>query len=591
MKITINRKITGLFSVGIIIFAIFAGSTFFVIKTHQEALHRSNIISKKVELTGYLQLQVDRLLLPVNRYLITRDIKERDNFDSIINEMSNIFAELKIFSGDKRWQGVAEKVEKDAINFGEKAVDILYIDKPVGNKDAQKLTAGLTILSEMLVREAEEFHTIAGGEMKKMEEDAERNTRRSSIYTVIGLGASVFSALLLYYYLRRSVTAPLHQLYEGAGIIAKGNLQHRLIINTGDELEELASAFNNMSSSLGEARKELDRRIFELFTLYNISKVLSTTFETEALLKGIVDNVGKGLEIDRVMIMLIDDQKGELYIASYTDFIGEGMEKMRFKIGEGAYGFTAATGEPRLIREVDKDASIAPEERFDEDVNSIIIVPFGVKGKVLGLLNVFKNRPQVFDLKDMELMTAVAEHVALALENARLYKETKLMAITDGLTGLYNHRFFIQKVEEEVKRALRYNHPLSLIMMDIDYFKRYNDTHGHQMGDALLRIMAGLLKTNLRNTDMAARYGGEEFAVLLTETDKQGAVVMAERIRKTVEEYIFPHEESQPGGDLTISLGVASLNVDAKDADGFVKRADDALYRAKETGRNRVVAA
>src|SRR3972149_2727411 len=337
MKIPINRKITSLFAAGIIIFATFAGSTFLVIKAHQEALHKSNIISKKVNLTGDLQFQVNRLLLPVNRYLITGDSKERDNFDGIIGEMSRIFTEIKTLSGDERWQAVAVKVEKDVINFGEKVVDILYIDKPVGNKKAQELMASLTLLSEALGKEGDGVYAIAEDEIKKMGEDVDRDTRRFNIYALIILGALIFFAVLLYYYLRMFVTKPINQLHEGADIIAKGNLGHRMNIKTGDELEYLASAFNNMAVSLEGTKEELSKRIFELYALYNISKILSTTFEAEELLKEIVKKVSSDFSIEDVLVMLVDDKTQELFVASSAGCLSEDvceyMGGRKYKVG------------------------------------------------------------------------------------------------------------------------------------------------------------------------------------------------------------------------------------------------------------------
>jgi len=595
MKIPINRKITSLFAAGIIIFATFAGSTFLVIKAHQEALHKSNIISKKVNLTGDLQFQVNRLLLPVNRYLITGDSKERDNFDGIIGEMSRIFTEIKTLSGDERWQAVAVKVEKDVINFGEKVVDILYIDKPVGNKKAQELMASLTLLSEALVKEVDGFHAIAEDEIKKMGEDVDRDTRRSNIYALIILGALIFFAVLLYYYLRMFVTKPINQLHEGADIIAKGNLGHRMNIKTGDELEYLASAFNNMAVSLEGTKEELSKRIFELYALYNISKILSTTFEAEELLKEIVKKVSSDFSIEDVLVMLVDDKTQELFVASSAGCLSEDVCEYiggrKYKVGEGVYGWVAISGEARLIKDVRQEKNILPEEILRPEIQSMIIVPFSVRGKILGLLCGYKKAPQSFERGDLSLFMAVAEQVALALENARLYKETKMMAITDGLTGLYNHRFFIARLKEEINRAERYDRPLSLIIMDIDYFKHYNDTHGHQGGDEILIGFADVITKTIRNSDIAARYGGEEFVIILSETSKEQAIQMAERMRKIIEDYPFPKKETQPGGALTVSLGVATFKVDATNADELVKKADDALYRAKESGRNRVVAA
>lgn len=169
-----------------------------------------------------------------------------------------------------------------------------------------------------------------------------------------------------------------------------------------------------------------------------------------------------------------------------------------------------------------------------------------------------------------------------------LNEKYKLLSVTDGLTNIYNHRYFYEKLEEEIKRAVRYKKSLSLIMVDIDYFKHYNDTHGHQAGDNVLRDIALLLKKGVRELDIVARYGGEEFCIILPETGKQVAMNLAERIRVSVPAQPFPFKETQPDGNLTISLGVATFPDDAKSSDNLVTAADSALYKAKGNGRNRV---
>ncbi|MBI5892098.1 MAG: diguanylate cyclase [Deltaproteobacteria bacterium] len=172
-----------------------------------------------------------------------------------------------------------------------------------------------------------------------------------------------------------------------------------------------------------------------------------------------------------------------------------------------------------------------------------------------------------------------------------LNKRLEVLSVTDGLTGLYNHRYFYERLEKEMQRALRYKHPLSLIILDIDYFKNYNDIHGHLAGDVVLRGIADCIRTGARTVDVIARYGGEEFAVILPHIDKNGAIILAERIRNIIASQPFPHKETHPMGNLTISAGAAELSAHANNADSLVKLADDALYKAKELGRNRVEAA
>ncbi len=200
------------------------------------------------------------------------------------------------------------------------------------------------------------------------------------------------------------------------------------------------------------------------------------------------------------------------------------------------------------------------------------------------------------DIKDgMEINRLVEEFNNMAQrlkerteELMELNRKLEALSITDGLTGLYNHRYFYKRLAEEIERAKRYDRRLSLIMADIDNFKLYNDTHGHQKGDVVLKGVAECIKNTIRMNDVPARYGGEEFAIILPETGKDTAVKVADRIRHEVERRSFPGEASQPGGVLTISLGVATFPDDGITVDELVKRADEALYMAKRNGRNRV---
>ena len=164
------------------------------------------------------------------------------------------------------------------------------------------------------------------------------------------------------------------------------------------------------------------------------------------------------------------------------------------------------------------------------------------------------------------------------------------LAVRDGLTGLFNRRAFDARLADEVQRAVRYQRPLSLLMIDIDHFKPYNDQHGHPQGDALLRELSGLFLSCVRSTDFVARYGGEEFAVLLPETNPPNALAVAQAILERVSAHPFLHREAQPGGALTVSIGIAAPDSELPEADRLLLAADRALYQAKGAGRNRVVA-
>jgi len=169
-----------------------------------------------------------------------------------------------------------------------------------------------------------------------------------------------------------------------------------------------------------------------------------------------------------------------------------------------------------------------------------------------------------------------------------LYEQTLLSAVTDGLTGLYNHRYFHDRLEEETERARRYKTPLSVVLYDIDDFKVYNDTNGHIAGDVLLVEASKLIRRTVRRSDIASRYGGDELAIILPHTDKAGAFIIADRIRERVAQHHFPNQDILPLGQVSFSGGVSTFPGDAADKTSLIESADHALYQSKQAGKNRV---
>jgi diguanylate cyclase (GGDEF)-like protein len=189
--------------------------------------------------------------------------------------------------------------------------------------------------------------------------------------------------------------------------------------------------------------------------------------------------------------------------------------------------------------------------------------------------------------RELQLFRDLYEEKLKEIEKLR--EEAILLSYTDDLTGIYNHRFFIQQLTMELERQKRYPSPLSLLMIDIDYFKHYNDTNGHLAGDEVLKAVSMLIQQGVRHSDIVARYGGEEFSAILMNSGKDYATEIAERVRRNVAEARLHNEAAQPNGDLTVSIGVATFSPPViSTLTDLIREADKALYRAKEAGRNRV---
>ena len=228
----------------------------------------------------------------------------------------------------------------------------------------------------------------------------------------------------------------------------------------------------------------------------------------------------------------------------------------------------------------DLDGEIHPVFRTE------LCAPMVSKGQTMGVISLggLLRRPK----NEKNMLKMVADLGSIALQNSLLLAQIQESANNDGLTGLSNKRFFMNRLADEVLKAEKEQQCLSLFIFDIDHFKNYNDTNGHPAGDEALRITGRILKEAIRREDLAARYGGEEFVVLLPNTDKEGATTLAEKLRKVVEAFEYPHEQKQPLGNLTISGGVATFPYDASNMADLIRAADQGLYQGKRSGRNRI---
>ncbi|MEO7839622.1 MAG: sensor domain-containing diguanylate cyclase, partial [Anaerolineales bacterium] len=363
--------------------------------------------------------------------------------------------------------------------------------------------------------------------------------------------------------------------------------------NTPDDFDtEIVHTFQTLTSHTVTAiqRARLfavaGDRLRAITAVQAVSQTVSSSLELEQIFQTVVETLHNTFGYNFIGIYLLDGEV--LRMGAQIGFPPE-MIYIEIPITSGIIGRAVRNARTEFI----SDVRLEPEFlRASEEVESEICVPLLKEGLVLGALNVESVRGHPLTETDVTILTSFAGQVAVAIENARLHSQVKSMALTDGLTGLANRRAFDYALESEVARVTRYGPPLSLIIIDIDSFKLYNDTWGHPAGDARLRAIADLLRANVRNPDIASRYGGEEFALLLPFTDKVGAMLLAERLR-------YAAEANSPRGSIagestaghTLSIGVASFPGDGTTPTELLFAADHAELIAKRLGKNRVEAA
>ena len=353
------------------------------------------------------------------------------------------------------------------------------------------------------------------------------------------------------------------------------------------------------------------KRLAEQELLINrIVRATRSSLDTDEILNTVTSELGRALQADYCQIAQ-PRPEGPLVITH--EFVRDGLEARK---GLGLYGprmdfDPSDEGKAELrtvlgidlgsLKEIDVSAQEAPiavitdvsedkrAEQFAEFLKvvgskSVVAAPLLQDDRVLGILILHQcDRVREWDSGDVHLVSAVADQLAVAISHAQLFSQVKYQAITDGLTGLYNHVYFKNRLSEELNRANRKSKTCSLLMLDLDKLKQINDTFGHPVGDAAIRQVATMLKTLLRSGDTAARYGGEEFAVILPETPITEAVMIADRLRRNI------NRTPVPGlGHISTSIGVASFPSQATSGEELIDRADKALYVAKRGGRNRV---
>src|SRR5215475_80808 len=331
------------------------------------------------------------------------------------------------------------------------------------------------------------------------------------------------------------------------------------------------------------------RQLHELNIFHDVAKALTSSLNLDSILQTIMEKVAEYFRPDTWSLLMVDEAHDELYFAIAVGDKAEALKNVRLKVGEGIAGWVAKHGEARVVPDVRSDPYFA--SRVDDatkwQTRSVICVPLRSKLRVLGVIQLVNVDMERFKAAELFFLQSLCDYAAIAIENAKWVEKIQELTITDDCTGLYNARHLYKTLETEVYRSARFGYEFSVLFIDLDHFKQVNDTHGHLIGSKLLAEIGYLVKAQLRLIDFASRYGGDEFVVLLPQTGKDQALVVAKRLRDGLRATTFCRDE---GLHLNVraSIGLATYPHDARSAHDVIRQADGMMYMVKNSTRDNI---
>jgi diguanylate cyclase (GGDEF)-like protein len=337
---------------------------------------------------------------------------------------------------------------------------------------------------------------------------------------------------------------------------------------------------------------ELKGQVRALNDLLNVAQASIASLELAPLTQTILRGAMDFMEMPVGRLALYDKRNGRMVLRAHSGLDEDRVVRSVWTVAPG--GLTDQLLRRNEVYYVeDREASQVPEEHLiaHEKSRSLVAVPLVSQSSIHGMLCLDDFIPRTFDKNRISQILVLASFAAISIENAKFHEETHQLAINDSLTGLNNRRYFDKVLPQEYERAHRERLPFSLMMIDVDNFKLFNDTHGHHLGDRILATIGRVLRKTLRSIDFAFRYGGEEFVVILPETDLESAHKVAERIRQRVMAESRKLLRNQQDTPVTVSVGISSYPRDAACSMTLLAMADQLLYQAKRSGRNRVLVA
>ena len=365
---------------------------------------------------------------------------------------------------------------------------------------------------------------------------------------------------------------------------------NELLVKQSRDLELANLKIITLNENLVDKNKDLRKNLFSLHNLFEISMELNSILELNRLINStLLTMVGQFSSKSALFLLVSKHSKDILEVINHKGYHQKDVKDLYIDKSDALVSYFKLHPMPSPLKDLNKRIPKSNGVKQLTDLDIEIITPITIQDFVEGFICLGPRiKEKGYDKREFEHISILSNIVSIAVSNASLYEEIEQLSYTDGMTDLHNYRYFELRLKEEVMRHKRTKNPLSLLILDVDNFKNFNDTMGHPEGDQVLRKMANILKETVRENDIVARYGGEEFAIILPAVEYEGAKILAERIREKIEETYFEHEEIQPAGKVTVSVGGASAPENAQNFKELIHKADSALYAAKRNGRNLV---
>lgn len=453
----------------------------------------------------------------------------------------------------------------------------------------------------------------------------EEHKRLTDLFLLFSIVVSFFLAGLTVISVHVSLHRPLQSLNRAMLRVQNGSLLEKCEVSGSDELGELADNFNKMIENLhqiNESRKQIEQRLIkaeeslkyklaledktkiiermnheltsafnDITLLYTVSQYLSTVLEQKELVSVVRKIFTERYSCDAFVLYFVESDPFKLKLITSKGIL---IDSVHDGVSLGIAGDTIIRRRSLYIADVQAKSDVTRSPIEQALRGAVFSVPLIVRDTVVGVLTLSRDQVDGFSPTDRQSLESIASQIAVAHDKCQLYSQTKEMSVRDELTGAYNRRHFQQALQQEFKRAKRFGRPVSLLMIDVDHFKTYNDTHGHLKGDELLKKLTLLLQQNIREVDLLARFGGEEFVVMLTDTNLDDAVHVANKLRKIVKAQLKLGDENLPadrigqGSGVTVSIGASAYPECTLQPKQLINSADMALYLAKKDGRDLV---